>query len=191
MDLLKDFFRKIKWEALISSLFMIVIGVLFIVLPESSANVLCYVTGALFVVLGAILLLRFLSSGSMFGSPALILSLLLLFIGLLTLVRPELIQGIITIIFGIYLIADGAIQIQNAIECHRAKAQGTWAFVFSAGLSLILGVLILLNTFTSVMIFCGISLVVDGIFDLIVTLVFSSRIKKAHKAVQEIIEITE
>lgn len=191
MDIVKNFFKKVKWESLISALFIIAIGVLFIVLPESSAQVLCYVTGGLFVTLGVIFLVRYLSSDFIFSAHALILGLVLLFVGLLTIIRPELVQGIITIIFGIYLIADGAIQIQNAIECFRAKAKGTWAFVLSATLSIALGVLIMLNTFTSVMIFCGISLVVDGVCDFIVTLIFSSKIKKVHKAVKEIIEIEQ
>ena len=191
MDAIKNFCKKVKWEALIASLFVIAIGILFVTLPESSAQTICYVAGAMFILLGVMLLLRYCFAYSLFGSYVLILSIMLMFVGLLTLIRPDLVQGIITFIFGIYLVAEGAIQIQNAIECKKARAKGAWAFVVSAILSITLGVMIMLNTFTSVMIFCGISLIVDGVCDFIVTIVFSAKVKKAHNSIKEIMEDAE
>lgn len=108
MDAIKNFCKKVKWEALIASLFVIAIGILFVTLPESSAQIICYVAGAMFILLGVMLLLRYCFAYSLFGSYVLILSIMLMFVGLLTLIRPDLVQGIITIIFGIYLVAEGA-----------------------------------------------------------------------------------
>lgn len=83
MDTLKSFFRKIKWETLVTALLAIVIGVLFIVFPENSGNVICYVAGGIFVFLGTFLMIRHFYSGSIFGSYMLIVSILLIVVGVL------------------------------------------------------------------------------------------------------------
>ena len=53
MEQIKSFFKKIKWETLITALFAIAIGIVFIVVPQSSADVICIVLGSVLIALGA------------------------------------------------------------------------------------------------------------------------------------------
>lgn len=47
-----------------------------------------------------------------------------------------------------------------------------------------LGISVMFGTFDFVMIYCGISLIVDGVCDIVTTLVFSSHVKKAEKTIK-------
>ena len=75
---MKEFFRKIKWESLITALFAVIIGIVFLAVPEQSSTVVCYVAGAIFILLGAILLTRYLVTGLLFGSHLFVTSVILI-----------------------------------------------------------------------------------------------------------------
>ena len=42
------------------------------------------------------------------------------------LLRPEVIQGLLTVIFGVFLVIDGMVTLQDGIDCARAKLGGWW-----------------------------------------------------------------
>lgn len=184
---LKEYFKRIKWESLITALIAIVMGIVFIATPQSSGNALCVTAGIIFIVFGAVLLTRFLVYGLMYGSDLLIYSILLLTVGILCLVRPTFVQGIITVIFGLFLIIDGILKIQTGINCMQARAKGAWTLFLVAGLSIVLGVIVMLGTFEDVMLFAGISLIIDGICDVITTLTFSAHVKSAERHIIDLI----
>ena len=191
MDTLKSFFKKIKWETLVTALLAIVIGVLFIVFPENSGNVICYVAGGIFVFLGAFLMIRHLFSGSIFGSYMLIVSILLIVVGVLCLVKQDMTQNLITIIFGAFIVVNGLVDLQMGVDCAKMKVKGSWTLFVMSILLVGLGISVMFGTFDFVMIYCGISLIVDGICDIVTTLVFSSHVKKAEKTLKNYINEIE
>lgn len=184
MDTLKSFFRKIKWETLVTAFLAIVIGVLFIVFPENSGNVICYVAGGIFVFLGTFLMIRHFYSGSIFGSYMLIVSILLIVVGVLCLVKQDMTQNLITIIFGAFIVVNGLIDLQMGVDCAKMKVKGSWTLFVMSILLVGLGISVMFGTFDFVMIYCGISLIVDGVCDIVTTLVFSSHVKKAEKNIK-------
>ena len=188
MNYIKNLFKKMKWETLITALITIVVGIVFLIEPENSSNILCLVIGISFVVLGAALLVRYFASGFLFGSTHLIMSVILLVIGIFSLSRPNAFKGIITVVFGIFLILDGLLKVKDGVDCCRAHVKGWWLLFVVSALSIILGSLVMFGSFDSIMIFAGISLIVDGVCDIITTLAFSSHVRKIEKRVHEVIE---
>jgi len=188
--MLKDYLKKIKWESLFTALFAVVIGILFLVFPSSSSYVLCYTAGGIFVVLGTIYIIRYITGNYIFGSYVLLISILLLIVGIFCFIRPNTIKAIITVIFGIFLIVDGIIKMQEGIEYSRVPVKGWWTVILFAMASIALGIVVMFGTFDNVMIFAGISLIIDGIFDFITTLVFSSKIRKVEKEIRHAIDDT-
>lgn len=188
--MIKDFLKKMKWESLFTALFAVVIGVLFLVFPSSSSYVLCYTAGAIFIILGTVYIIRYITGNYILGSYALLISILLLIVGIFCLIRPNTIKAIITVIFGIFLIVDGIIKMQEGIEYSRVPVKGWWTVIMFAMASIALGIVVMFGTFESVMIFAGVSLILDGIFDFITTLVFSTKLKKAEKTVKQVIKET-
>lgn len=188
--MLKDYLKKIKWESLFTALFAVVVGILFLVFPSSSSYILCYTAGAIFITLGVIYIIRYITGNYIFGSYMLLLSILLLIVGIFCLSRPNVIQAIITVIFGIFLIIDGVIKMQEGVEYSRVPVKGWWTVILFAIASIALGIVVMFGTFENVMIFAGVSLIVDGVFDFITTLVFSSKIRQVEKEIRHAIDDT-
>ena len=181
---MKEFFRRIKWESLITALFAVIIGIVFLAVPEKSSTIVCYVAGVIFILLGAILLTRYLVTGLLFGSHLFVTSIILIALGILCLTKVDLVKSIYTVIFGIFLIADGLFKFKDGIDCASEHIKGSWSLFVVAVLSMILGFLVMFDTFDSVIVFAGISLIVDGVCDFVTTLVFSSHLRKTEKAIK-------
>lgn len=181
MESIRKYFKCLKWRSLITAFSAILLGVLFILTPQASANIICYVAGILLLAAGLAALVSYLASGRLFGSYALVSGIVLLVCGVFCLLRPEIIQGLLTVIFGIFLVIDGMTTLQDGIDCARAKLSGWWVLVTLALITIALGCVVLFGKFASVMLLAGISLIVDGVFDVIATAVFSGRIREARK----------
>ena len=188
MDSIKNFFKKIKWESLIASIVAIAIGIMFVVVPSTAGNVVCYVLGGVLIALGLLLVIRQLTADFLlFYSPFLI-GLVMISIGILCFARPEVVKSLFTIIFGLYLIVDGLSKIPEGVNCVKLHIKGSWLIFVMAGISLALGFIVMFGTMEYIMIICGASLIVDGIIGVIYTLMFSSYIRKTHKQVKKLFE---
>ena len=181
MGSIRSYFKCLKWRSLIIAFSAILIGLLFILTPQTSADVICYVAGILLLASGIAAVVSYLASGRLFGSYALVSGIVLLVCGVFCLLRPEVIQGLLTVIFGVFLVIDGMVTLQDGIDCARAKLGGWWVLAALAVITIALGCVILFGKFDSIMLLAGISLIVDGVFDLIVTLAFSKRVREARQ----------
>lgn len=101
--------------------------------------------------------------------------------GVFRLLRPEIIQGLLTVLFGVFLVIDGMMTLQDGVDCARARLAGWWVPALLGAVTIALGCVVLFGKFDSIMLLAGISLIADGVFDLIVTLAFSKRIRTARK----------
>ena len=188
MDSFKSFMKRIKWEALLAAVLAIIIGAMFIAFPENSGNILCYVGGSLFIALGLALFIAYFSSGLLFGSYFLIISIILFLVGVVCVSCPEIIKGFITVIFGIFLVADGVAKFQLGIDGMKMGIKGAWSLFIVSVLSIVLGFIVTFGTFEDVMLFSGISLIIDGISDIITTLVFSAKYQRATRNVKRVLK---
>ena len=165
MGSIRSYFKCLKWRSLIIAFSAILIGLLFILTPQTSADVICYVAGILLLASGIAAVVSYLASGRLFGSYALVSGIVLLVCGVFCLLRPEVIQGLLTVIFGVFLVIDGMVTLQDGIDCARAKLGGWWVLAALAVITIALGCVILFGKFDSIMLLAGISLIVDGVFD--------------------------
>ena len=71
--------------------------------------------------------------------------------------------------------------LQDGVDCARARLAGWWVPALLGAVTIALGCVVLFGKFDSIMLLAGISLIVDGVFDLIVTFAFSKRIRTARE----------
>ena len=181
MESIRGYFKALKWLSLIVAFSAILLGLLFILTPQTSADVICYVAGILLLASGIAAVISYLASGRLFGSYALVSGIVLLVCGVFCLLRPEIIQGLLTVLFGVFLVIDGMMTLQDGVDCARARLAGWWVPVLLGAVTIALGCVVLFGKFDSIMLLAGISLIVDGVFDLIVTFAFSKRIRTARE----------
>lgn len=185
MNEIKRQIKIAKWDKVITALLAIVVGVLFIVLPDSSSDVLCTISGIVLMTAGVVAIIAFASYGFFFGGHALISGIALLLAGLFCIVNPNVVKDLLTVIFGIFIVIDGSTSIADSIECERAHVDGWVGMLLLSIITVVLGVLVMFGPFDTVMIFAGISLIVDGLCDIIMICVFSHKIREAKKLLHD------
>ena len=139
MESIRGYFKALKWRSLIVAFSAILLGLLFILTPQASADVICYVAGILLLASGVAAVISYLASGRLFGSYALVSGIVLLVCGVCCLLRPEIIQGLLTVLFGVFLVIDGMMTLQDGVDCARARLAGWWVPALLGAVTIALG----------------------------------------------------
>lgn len=162
--------KKLVRDLLILSVLLLVTGVACIVAPGSSGIVICYIIGAATGLFGVLRLVIYFASErtNPFGSFAFVQGIAFLIVGVFFLVSPAALEKMLTAIFAIILIIDGAMKLQYSIDLLRLKYSRWWlVFVFFA-IAVLGGVLLLIKPFAEnegMILFSGICLTVDALLD--------------------------
>lgn len=184
-DNLKDRIVWLKRGRIVTALLAVVLGVLFVVMPEASANALAAISGILLILAGIVSLAVFLRYGIVAGNRMLISAIVLALAGIFCLVHPAAVQTVLCVIFGMLIIIDGSQFFAAGIECARVKMKGWFLMILLSLLIVVFGSIVLLGSFDAFMVLVGVALVADGICKLIITCAFSRRINEAKKKMNE------
>lgn len=192
---MKEFFKKLKWDSIIVSLLTVAIGVLCIVMPSEAGDVLLIIFGAMLIAIGATLFVRFFTTDRLFASHIMIMAVVSIVLGVMCLVQKSALQSILTILLGLYIVVDSLSSIGDSVYLCKAKVSGWFILFLLSLLSCGLGVVVMFSTFDTVMIFAGVSLLIEGVKRFTLTLTFSNKIRSARKqfekSMQDVIEIEE
>ena len=137
---------KLKRSSIMTSIVLMVVGIVMIICPEEYVDALVSVLGYGMVIFAVVSILGFISGKKcliryIYLTAALIVA--LLGIGVLVLKNPVLHIGIV---FGLVLIGDGIISIINAwMYARRAQRKSWWVLVLLAVLMILFGLIILVN----------------------------------------------
>lgn len=182
MSEIKKFFTKLKWEKLVTAIVAIVLGIVFVADPNGSGDAVCKVAGVAMIVLAAAMLIRYITSAQLFPEN-LIFSAVLLLLGIFFIAKSGVVMTVLGLFFGIFLVIDGASKIRDGIDAAKAKMQGWWIWFILALLTIVLGVLVMFGE--SVMTLLGVSLIVDGVSDIVTTLWLSAGVRKVKKEIEK------
>lgn len=182
MSEIKKFFTKLKWEKLVTAIVAIVLGIVFVADPNGSGDAVCKVAGVAMIVLAAAMLIRYFTSAQLFPEN-LIFSAVLLLLGIFFIAKSGVVMTVLGLFFGIFLVIDGASKVRDGIDAAKAKMQGWWIWFILALLTIVLGVLVMFGE--SVMTLLGVSLIVDGVSDIVTTLWLSAGVRKIKKEIEK------
>ena len=192
---MKEFFKKLKWDSIVVSILTIAIGVLCIVLPNEAGDLLLTLFGAMLVAVGATLFVKFFTTNRLFGTQLMIMAVVSIVLGIMCFVQKNTLQNILTILLGLYIVVDSLSSIGDSVYLCKAKVSGWFVLLLLSVLSGALGVVVMFSTFDTVIIFAGVSLLVEGTKRFILTLTFSNKIRNAKKQfernLKDVIEIEE
>ncbi len=192
MSEFKETIKAVKLQTIITAIMFVVIGILFIVFPEESLRILCYIAGGIMIFLGVCrLVLYAIELASERHSTALASGIMLLVFGIVFVANPEIVIGLFALIFGIVMILDGIEKLQDAINGAFARQSGWWVDLIIACIVLALGLVVLIcNTSSWVMVFAGVAMIVEGVLDFAGAVYLSAKARKASKIVEtEIIDV--
>lgn len=188
MERLKRILKGIRLQSMITAVALIVVGLLFIIFPTNAMRIICYISGSAMLVWGVVSALTYLFGGEEKNGSSLVGGIALVAFGILLLVRPDFVAGVLTVIFGILLIVDSVLKIQRATEMSRLKIKGWWLALAVAVVTLVLGFLVVFDPFgasRTLMIFAGVSLLFDGVCDVVTLIYYSIKVDKLRVRAQK------
>lgn len=161
--------RYVK-AGVLPSLAFLVLGVLLLVMPQTSLLWICYAFGAVVLVTGIVCLIQYARvRGSGFAAPFLLVGgVITAALGLFTLAQPQTVASFLPVVFGLFILVEGCSRIGAALDLAKRKADKWWVLLLSL-LSIALGLLLLFDPFeaaVSAVMLCGVLLIVEGALSL-------------------------
>ena len=190
--LMKKFFRS----SLISSITLLIIGILLILQSEITIITISYIIGTLLIALGAIAIIKFIKNINNIAREDLdiVYGTVTIILGVIVIYNPEAIASIIPIIIGIGIVISSATKLQYAIEL-KDNLNGQWktTLIFSI-VSAICGVVLICNQCRGSVIIMqrivGVS-VAYSILDIISTITIKKNVSAIHQAIDGTINDAE
>lgn len=162
--------RYVK-AGVLPSLAFLVLGVLLLVMPQTSLLWICYAFGAVVLVTGIVCLIQYARvRGSGFAAPFLLVGgVITAALGLFTLAQPQMVASFLPVVFGLFILVEGCSRIGAALDLAKRKADKWWVLLLLSLLSIALGLLLLFDPFeaaVSAVMLCGVLLIVEGALSL-------------------------
>ena len=163
--------RYIKSGMMLLSIAYIIIGMMLLIMPQTSLLWICYAFGAVVLVTGIVCLIQYARiRGTGFTAPFMLVGgVITAGLGIFTLAKPQVVASFLPIVFGIFIRVDGLSRVGTAIDLAKRKGQKWWMLLLLSVVSVALGVLLVLHPFdaaVSVVMVCGILLIVEGALNL-------------------------
>ena len=152
-----------------------VLGIVLIAVPDFSVTLLCRLGGGIMVLFGLVKIVGYCSKDlyRLAFQFDLAFGLLLVALGAILIIRTDAMVNLICIVMGICVLADALLKIQISIDSKAFGIQKWWLILAVAILTGAAGFLLLLRPSESaqvVMILLGVTLITEGVLNLITIL---------------------
>lgn len=185
-----NFLKSIKVNILSSAILCIVLGIVLVAYPNTSLTLVCRAVGVIVLVTGLGFVFGYLKNGKDFwyGKIELVFGSIFTILGGFIVLYPLGIISIIPIVFGILLIYHGIANMRQALELRQYKDKSWWFPVLVAATTIILGIFIMQNPFTTIdviMRLIGACLIYDGLMNTMLAGRFVRSIRNYRKLEEE------
>ncbi len=187
MKLMKE--MKTRWIG--SAVLSIILGLLLVLFPGVTLDVLCYVLGGLLVVYGVYGVITSFAGdpdGSVFYRRDIFMGALSLAAGLFLILKAELVMVLIPYVIGMAVGVSGLMEFQRAFGYKKLGLRDWWLLLIMALLTLGLAVLLFINPFASLMatvIMIGCAMMYEGVMNLVIVLYIGKRVAKLKERLKE------
>ena len=167
--------KKSAWTAIIESLAVLILGILFIAWPDTMIQSVAYIVGAFFIVKGAFQIINyFVEKGQQdFFNNNLLIGVISVLIGIAALAIGEDIATVFRIVVGIFLIYEALSRINTSIKLQAAGVP-IWKYVLL--LALVILVLGIFVTFNDVATVIGWMMIIAGIVGIVGDIMFIQQV---------------
>lgn len=189
-----DSIKKWKWRYLILTLLVMALGICLIIWPDISAGILCNLIGGLLVIVGAVRIVCYFQRGIsvLWHRYELPLGLLDALVGVYFFSHPANILLLLPVIVGIIIIVDSVFKLQTSLELRGMGVRRWWVTLVLAIVSILVAIYLIRNPFEgtmTLMVYLGISLVIDSIQGLVFLKNVAKDVRKLSPIDAEYIEV--
>ena len=169
--------KKSAWSAIIESLAIMILGILFIALQDTMVKILAYVVGAFFMVKGGFQVVNYyMNNGqSDFFDNRLLSGVVSILIGVAALVAGENIAAVFRVVIGVIIIYEALVRVNTASKLATAGI-GAWRYMLILALvMLVLGIFVTFNS-GAVVALVGALMILTGIVGIVGDVMFIQHI---------------
>ncbi len=163
---MSKFLKNLVSSKIVMALLSVVLGVILLIVQGGALTLIVKATAIVFIGAGVGYAILFLLNKKR-SNTMLACSVIVLILGVLFLIRPDIIVNFFPVILGVYLIIEGLTNLLASLQ-HK-KRKGFLVGLILAILTIIVGVYLIFRAGTVmniVVIIAGISLIVNGLTDL-------------------------
>lgn len=175
--------KEMKWDALLTGLLYIVLGIVALVIPETMEKALGYLIGVVLIVGGAVSMISYLlrDAHQNYYHNDFLHGLIGIAAGIVVLNRMEFIISLIPVLLGALILISGCSKLQDVIDMKRME-YGNWiAMLVFAVINVVFGILLVCNPWQwGLLLFrlLGVGLIFSGVTDCIIIIYFAGKIRK-------------
>ena len=167
--------KAAKVGYIIMSLLFGILGILLLIMPKAVLPVLAVVFGALLILFGVVKLIGYFSRDlfRLAFQYDLALGIFMIVLGIVTIVKTEQLMVFISIILGIYVLMDGLLKIQIALDSRIFGIGQWWLIMIAAIMAGIAGSFLIFRPFKSaelLVMLLGFCFLAEGILNLVTVL---------------------
>lgn len=157
------------------SVFLCVMGIVLIAVPDFSVTLLCKLGGGIMMLFGLVKIIGYCSKDlyRLAFQFDLAFGILFMALGIILIIRTDAMVNLICIVMGICVLADALLKIQISIDSKVFGIQKWWLILTMAILTGVAGFLLVFQPSESIqviVILLGISLITEGVLNLITIL---------------------
>ena len=166
-----EFLKEIKSTLFIMSGLYVVIGLIMLLAPVFVNNLICYLVGALCLILGGLFIYTYIGS-EVYGPLAyglLVIAISVIVMGVFIITEPALFASTIPFIAGVILIIDAFTKMQSASGLKRYHYEKWWTVLLFGLILFIAGMILIFNPFETLTFFIrilGVILIIDSVSSL-------------------------
>lgn len=177
-----DLFKQYKWQNIVTAVIYILFGIVLAVFPTTAVRTLGYMLGGVLIFAGAVKILLYMKENNQknYYTNDLMIGIIAVVIGVFVVFKIEVLLSIIPFLFGLVVLANGSMKLQNVMNLKRAGYKNWTAMLIVALLGLALGIILIINPFSSVVFLfriVGICFVYSGVTDIFILFVISKNLK--------------
>ena len=172
-----NIFEKIRKDVVWSSIAYLIIGFILLIKPGTALVTIVHILALLAVVMGVVSLVTYFKDKYSVGNGGVIKGIVYFVIAAFLYFGAGFIISIVPFILGLLIVISGIVKLQEALDMMN-RADGSVTVLVIAILSLVFGILILINPFgTAELLFriIGIALIYNGVSDLLTVFYFSRK----------------
>ncbi len=161
----------------------IVLGIVFLAVPELEVKHLCYLLAVCLILLGVLRIGDYFIQENYrnINQYGFSMGVLAIILGVCVVIRIEQFTDIFNLCLGIGILLTAVVKVQNAMDLQALKAEGFWGFLLVAVAMVICGAVILINPFRNTDSrnqFTYVVMIIDGILSIVFTSYLMIRMRR-------------
>lgn len=188
---MESLLKKVKANTILSSLLCAALGLVLVIWPDISMQIVCIAIGAVLILCGVIRLFGFFLNhdGSVYTQGNLVMGIVLVVVGIWIVATPGKVLVIIPIIVGILIVIHGVNNIQQTITLCKGKYSMWWLALIMAILTIGLGALLIIRPFAALdtlVMLIGFFLIYDGLSNVWIVSRIAKTVKMARQEAEAV-----